>query len=560
MLTLAYTGDMMILLGVIAALMPVLSARGKVWRWCVASACLWIVACGLLALAHMLDMRLLLGVFEHGHTGLAWWYKIAGLWTYFDGSFLLWTAFVAAACLVRWVTSKVHTHGEAAGWGVLMLGHGLILLLSAQPFAVLTELPPEGLGFLPSLHVAHVVFHPPIMYAGLALLALSAMTALTQPYNEENVVLCKSYSRWAYGVMTLGLMWGGIWAYTELGWGGMWFWDPVETMALIPWIANLMLWHLLPRRGEVAWRLAPLPFMLVLFQVWGVRSGWLVSVHSFARDDEKGWLLLAGACFFALAAVWHMWRMRVAKIPRGASNYACIIFLSIIFVLIIGVAWPIVSEGSPDASWFNAMMLPFIAAGAWFSTPRRDKLWLSGVVLMAVAAYGCTPEPTWIGATAWGVGGWMVCGAWRLPSIQKGGHLSFGLVLMALAWKATWSYELAITAGQPNHGIHLIYEGTTQEATALSIRQIDHITLNGTPTMVITEKYHDGTTIRRMGTVVGLWSHWQVVPAMNPATPPTYWVGYRHGIHGVWIALAMLVFALGCRPHRRENPAGACHC
>ena len=30
---------------------------------------------------------------------------------------------------------------------------------------------------------------------------------------------------------------GSIWAYYELGWGGFWFWDPVENVSLMPWLA-----------------------------------------------------------------------------------------------------------------------------------------------------------------------------------------------------------------------------------------------------------------------------------------------------------------------------------
>ena len=35
----------------------------------------------------------------------------------------------------------------------------------------------------------------------------------------------------------LGIALGGAWAYQTLGWGGYWSWDPIETSALIPWLA-----------------------------------------------------------------------------------------------------------------------------------------------------------------------------------------------------------------------------------------------------------------------------------------------------------------------------------
>jgi cytochrome c-type biogenesis protein CcmF len=36
---------------------------------------------------------------------------------------------------------------------------------------------------------------------------------------------------------------GSIWAYYELGWGGFWFWDPVENVSLMPWLALTTLLH-----------------------------------------------------------------------------------------------------------------------------------------------------------------------------------------------------------------------------------------------------------------------------------------------------------------------------
>ena len=34
-----------------------------------------------------------------------------------------------------------------------------------------------------------------------------------------------------------------MWAYYELGWGGYWFWDPVENVALMPWLAGTAFTH-----------------------------------------------------------------------------------------------------------------------------------------------------------------------------------------------------------------------------------------------------------------------------------------------------------------------------
>src|SRR3546814_19051872 len=43
--------------------------------------------------------------------------------------------------------------------------------------------------------------------------------------------------------LTLGITAGSYWAYYELGWGGWWFWDPVENVSLVPWLAGAALLH-----------------------------------------------------------------------------------------------------------------------------------------------------------------------------------------------------------------------------------------------------------------------------------------------------------------------------
>ena len=41
----------------------------------------------------------------------------------------------------------------------------------------------------------------------------------------------------------MGILLGSIWAYYELGWGGFGFWDPVENVSLMPWLALITLLH-----------------------------------------------------------------------------------------------------------------------------------------------------------------------------------------------------------------------------------------------------------------------------------------------------------------------------
>jgi cytochrome c-type biogenesis protein CcmF len=81
---------------------------------------------------------------------------------------------------------------------------------------------------------------------------------------------------------------GAWWAYHVLGWGGYWGWDPVENVALLPWLTATAFIHSVivqERRGMLKiWNMSLIvaSFLLAIFATFVVRSGVLSSVHSFA--------------------------------------------------------------------------------------------------------------------------------------------------------------------------------------------------------------------------------------------------------------------------------------
>ena len=99
-------------------------------------------------------------------------------------------------------------------------------------------------------------------------------------------------------MLTGGIALGSYWAYYELGWGGWWFWDPVENVSLMPWIAGLALVHslMITKKEKLLIRwivfLSILCFSLSIFGTFLVRSGILTSVHSFATDSARGIFIL----------------------------------------------------------------------------------------------------------------------------------------------------------------------------------------------------------------------------------------------------------------------------
>ena len=106
-----------------------------------------------------------------------------------------------------------------------------------------------------------------------------------------------NFSRFSWFFLTCGLALGSWWAYRELGWGGYWFFDPVENFALINWISITAFHHslvtTLKNRTKVLWTylLGILTFILTVFTISVIRSGILLSVHSFAFDLDRGIIL-----------------------------------------------------------------------------------------------------------------------------------------------------------------------------------------------------------------------------------------------------------------------------
>src|SRR5207249_12238785 len=81
----------------------------------------------------------------------------------------------------------------------------------------------------------------------------------------------------AWSFQTTGLVLGMWWAYHVLGWGGYWGWDPVENVALMPWLATTAYLHsaqVQERRGRLrAWNfgLVILACLLVVFGTFILR-------------------------------------------------------------------------------------------------------------------------------------------------------------------------------------------------------------------------------------------------------------------------------------------------
>src|SRR4030081_2942234 len=176
----------------------------------------------------------------------------------------------------------------------LMIREGFMALLLgfiASPFEALARPPVDGAGLNPLLYDEGMRIHPPMLLAGLMSwsvpFAFAVAALATNRLGHEWVALSRRYAMVAWVILGLGNVLGAWWAYHVLGWGGYWGWDPVENVALMPWLVGTAFIHSIQmqqRRGMLkAWNvlLLMITFFLSIFRTFVLRSGLLVSVHAF---------------------------------------------------------------------------------------------------------------------------------------------------------------------------------------------------------------------------------------------------------------------------------------
>ena len=167
-------------------------------------------------------------------------------------------------------------------------------------------------------------------YVGFAVPFAFAMAALLSGRLDAQ------WARWsrpwtlvAWCFLTLGIVLGSAWAYRELGWGGWWFWDPVENASFLPWLAGTALIHSLAvtekRQLFKAWTilLAVCAFSLSLLGTFLVRSGVLVSVHSFAADPQRG-LFMLGFLLFVVGGSLAIYAWRGRSLASDGEFTICL--------------------------------------------------------------------------------------------------------------------------------------------------------------------------------------------------------------------------------------------
>ncbi len=242
-------------------------------------------------------------VTEHTDRALAWPLLVAALYGGQEGSLLYWTlamSAVGAIALAAAAASGTRLAAYATGFLAAITCFFLVVLVFvASPFDILSVTPSDGLGLNPVLRDGGMLIHPPFLLAGFSSFAVPfsfALAALLAGRHDSAwIAQTRRVALLAWGLQGVGLTLGMWWAYHVLGWGGYWGWDPVENVALMPWLVTTAYLHsaqVQERRGQLrAWNLGLviLAFLLSVFGTFIVRSGILPSVHTFAVSPLGPW-------------------------------------------------------------------------------------------------------------------------------------------------------------------------------------------------------------------------------------------------------------------------------
>lgn len=368
------------------------------------------VSIGILAYSFATDDFTLEYVAAHSNSQLPTFFKVAATWGGHEGSILFWL-FTLSLWLVAFAffsrkDDRTFSAQTLSLLGLICLGFAIFILFYSNPFGRGFPAPAEGRDLNPMLQDIGLIFHPPLLYVGYVGFAVNfAMSISALIFNRSAQAIARAMRAWvliSWLFLTLGIVLGAWWAYYELGWGGWWFWDPVENASLMPWLLGLALLHSLmvtEKQGMFSYWTILFSLLAFAFSVLGtfiVRSGALTSVHAFALDSSRGYVLLlifflltvGSLSLFALRTNTNESAVKFPLISKTGAILGLNIVLTVATVsTFLGTFYPMLFQAmnwgsiSVGAPYFNSIFLPlltlvlFAMAGTlclnWFQSDKK---------------------------------------------------------------------------------------------------------------------------------------------------------------------------------------------
>lgn len=266
-------------------------------------------------------------------------YIFSAFWEGQEGSFLLWMFWhVVLGSVVIW-TAKRWESGVMTWLSLVQIilvsmiagiyfaddfrmGSSPFLLLRDTMQAPIFSNPNylsliEGNGLNPLLQNYWMTIHPPTLFLGFASVTIPFCFAMTGLWEKDHTAWLKPAMPWTLfsaGILGLGILMGGAWAYEALSFGGYWAWDPVENMSLVPWLVLLAAMHanFIARHTGLSIKTTYifyiLSFLLVVYSTFLTRSGILgdESVHAFTEMGLE-WQLVGFIVIFFGLGTYFLW-------------------------------------------------------------------------------------------------------------------------------------------------------------------------------------------------------------------------------------------------------------
>jgi cytochrome c-type biogenesis protein CcmF len=276
------------------------------------------------------------------------------------------------------------TDGQS-GQSFIKMNSELFVSLSSAGIS-LKEFILNGKGLNPQLLNFWMQIHPPILFTGFSMATVPFAFAVAALMKNDYKEWVKQSFPWVLagaGILGLGIMMGGYWAYEMLGWGGYWAWDPVENSSLIPWLVGVASIHtlLVQRKSQAKGGIGKfaktnlilclLTYILVLYSTFLTRSGVLgdASVHSFVGPGMLVFtfliIFIGSFIILGLGMLIYRWKHLSEKVASDeevlsrdlALFTAAIVLSASALIVLFGTSLPLFGT-SVTASFYSEMHIP----------------------------------------------------------------------------------------------------------------------------------------------------------------------------------------------------------
>jgi cytochrome c-type biogenesis protein CcmF len=294
-------------------------------------------------------------------------YTIAALWGGQAGSLLFWTLLLTSMTAVVLLQNRERNRALMPYVITVLMAIAVFFLsmlnFITPPFTRLAFTPAEGRDLNPLLQNYWMTIHPPALYLGFVACAIPFAFAVAALITGRlDTTWIRTTRRWTLGAwffLSLGNLFGAMWAYLVLGWGGYWAWDPVENAAFMPWLTCSAFLHsvMIQEKKNMlkVWNMAlvMLTFVLTIFGTFLTRSGVISSVHSFTQSGLGPFFMGFLALTVVVSVGLLVWRLPLLRSENELDSMLSreaafllnnLVLVGMTFAVFWGTVFPVISE------------------------------------------------------------------------------------------------------------------------------------------------------------------------------------------------------------------------